>query len=284
MGVDVQDHSLHCNVCGFSEDLKHLYGICYEVLVGDPNDAEVWNALYELFNKSYTRIDARILRPAYIFCDSGGHKTQAVYIQSIRCKRLMPIKGMVVANSRNPDPLLGKQTKIRLNAGIKGRVTLQLLGVNAAKDQLAQMETLTIAGDKRLFFPRGNGYNVDFFKGLLSEKKIGDKWIQPKHAHNEGLDTTCYALACGQYYYLRYYSRGLDREAAPQTQEGENMPRKKKNDNAETNKNPNNANPVTDSNSDSTISGNGSASCAQDNNAATPQPTPSPNPSRFPHM
>jgi phage terminase large subunit GpA-like protein len=277
MGVDTHSTCLYAQTVGFSEDLKHLYGLRYDVLVGDPNDPDVWNQLYDLFNAQYTRLDSRILRPAFIFCDSGGHRANAVYIQSIRNKRLMPIKGLTIANKKAPDPLLGKQTKIKLNAGVKGKVILQLLGVNAAKDELAQMETLTIAGDKRLFYPRGNGFNVDFFKGLLSEKKIGDRWVQPRggHTDNEPLDTTVYAMACAEYYLTKYFSRGLDKES-------ETMPRKKKIENETANKNSVPTDPTTDSNPSITPPRPTPPISPKDSHTPdTPKPTPSP--SQFPH-
>lgn len=281
MGVDTHSTCLYVQTVGFSEDLKKLYGLRYDVLVGDPNDPDVWNQLYDLFNAQYTRIDSRILRPAFIFCDSGGHRTQAVYLQSLRCKRLMPIKGQVISNKRNQDPILGKQTKIHLNAGVKGRITLQLLGVNAAKDELANLETLTIAGDKRLFYPRGHGFNLDFFKGLLSEKKIGDRWIQPRggHTDNEPLDTTIYAMAAAYYFRDRFYLKGKDPENLPQFMEKESMARKKKIDDENTNKNPNSSNstPTTDSD----FSGVSDTPTDDSSKSTTPKPTPALN---FPHM
>ena len=67
-----------------------------------------------------------------------------------------------------------------------------------------------------------NCFRVDYFKGLLSEKKIQGKWVAPQkgHTHNEPLDCRIYAMACASYYLSKYYVTGLDKEGA--------MARKKK--------------------------------------------------------
>lgn len=222
MGVDTHDSCLYAETMGVSEDLHRMYGLRYDVLVGDPNDAGVWEQLWDLFDTAYTRIDSQILRPVMIFQDSGGHRTNAVYVQHYRNRRLMPVKGIVTTMAKAPDPLIGKQTKLKLNGGIKGKCPVQFVGVNAGKDALQLAETLTIAGDRRLFYPRGNGYTLDYFKGLLSEKKVGDRWVAPRggKTENESLDCRVYALACATYYLQRYYQTGLDKERC--------MPRKKK--------------------------------------------------------
>lgn len=214
MGVDTHDSCLYAETVGFSVDLKHHYGLSYDVLVGDPNEKDVWTQLDELFNKEYIRADSVILRPVMIFQDSGGHRTNAVYVQHFRNKRLIPIKGQVTNSKTAQDPLIGKQQKLKMNGGIKGKCPVQMIGVNAGKDALQQMELLTIAGDKVLQYPRGNGYNAGYFKGLLSEKKISGKWIAPQKGHscNEPLDCRVYAYACATYYLSKYYITGLDQE------------------------------------------------------------------------
>lgn len=214
LGIDTHDTCLYCETCGFSEDLKRIYGIDYRVLVGDPNDSEVWDQLTSLMNVVYTFENGAKIRPSFAFCDSGGHRSNAVYLYSYRNKRFIPIKGFV-SNARNAvDPLLGRMQKMKLSSGIKGKVNVQFLGVNAGKDALAQMEILTIAGDKRLYYPKKCGYDEQYFKGLLSEKKIGGKWVAPMggHTNNEPLDTRIYAMAAAEYYLKKYYLTGRDTE------------------------------------------------------------------------
>ena len=229
MGIDTHDSCLYVETCGFSENLKRIYGIDYRVIVGDPNDADVWNQLTSLMNTVYTFENGRKIRPSFAFCDSGGHRSNAVYLYSFRNKRFMPIKGFV-SNARNAvDPLLGKQLKMKMGGGVKGKCLVQYLGVNAGKDQLAQMEILSLAGDKHLFFPKKGGYDDQYFRGLLSEKKIGGRWVAPLkgHTNNEPLDCRIYAIACAEYYYNRYYLTGKDREQSFDNR-GDTMAKKKK--------------------------------------------------------
>jgi phage terminase large subunit GpA-like protein len=228
MGVDTHDSCLYCETCGFSADCKYMFGLDYSVLVGDPNEKEVWAAFEDLFNRTYTRCDGVIMRPVFAFCDSGGHRTNAVYMHSYRNRRFMPIKGYVSSGKNSVDPLIGKQQKFKLNGGIKGRCTVQMIGVNAGKDEIANSALLTIAGDKRLLYIKGCGYDTEYFSGLLSEKKINGKWIAPQkgHTNNEPLDCRVYALACARYYFDKYYSTGLDKESYV------DMSKKKQRDNA----------------------------------------------------
>lgn len=227
-GIDTHDSCLYVETCGFSDDCKYMYGLEYNILVGDPNESDVWKQFEALFCKTYTRCDGVEMKPRFAFCDSGGHRTNAVYIHSFRNRRFMPIKGFVSHQKNAVDPLIGKQQKLKLNAGIKGKCTVQFIGVNAGKDELANCELLTIAGDKRISYIRGCGYDLEYFKGLLSEKRINGKWIAPQKGdtHNEPLDCRVYAMAAANYYMNRYYLTGLDREdeMAKKKKQNQNQP------------------------------------------------------------
>lgn len=222
-GLDTHDKCLFCETAGFSADLKHIYGLDYSILEGDPSEPDVWKKFEEVFNRTYKKHDGTEIKPRFAFCDSGGHRTNAVYMYSFRNRRFMPIKGFVTNNPDTPDPLIGRQQRLKLNAGIKGKCIVQMIGVNAGKDELANLAVLTVAGDKRLHYIDGCGYGYEYFCGLLSEKKIGGKWIAPygSKTDNEPLDCRIYAMAAANYYLNRYYLTGLDYE-------GGNMAKKKK--------------------------------------------------------
>lgn len=214
LGIDTHDSCLYCETVGFSNDLKRQYGLDFRILPGDPNDKDVWQLLDERFDCIYKRDDGVYLKPAFAFADSGGHRTTAVYKYSLRNKRFIPIKGFVTNDPRRPDPLVDKFKKMNIGQGFKGKINVMMLGVNAGKDALAAFELSTISGNKKLYYPSNFGYNIEYFGGLLAEKRINGKWVQSKSkVFNEPLDCRVYAMACAEYYFNKYYITGKDPEA-----------------------------------------------------------------------
>lgn len=212
LGIDTHDSGLYLESVGFSADLKRQYGLGFELLTGDPNDPEVWELVDQAYDRIYTKQDGTKLKAAFGFADSGGHRSNAVYRYSMRNRRFLAIKGFVSNNPRTPDPLVDKFRKVKVGGGLKGSVQVLFIGVNAGKDRLSFLELQTIAGDQRLFYKQDLGYDLEYFNGLLSEKKINGKWIAPKKMlFNEPLDCRVYAMACAEYYNNKYYLRGKDK-------------------------------------------------------------------------
>lgn len=222
LGVDTHDSCLYVYTCGWSLNAKKAYALDYSVLAGDPDDDYVWEQLKILMNKEFKTVDGRTLRPAFAFVDSGGHKTAAVLIASIRYKRLMAIKGFVSNRKNAQDPLIGSLKKYKI-PGYKTKAWTQLLGVNAGKDELALKIKLTLSGEKQLFYPQYECFDKDYFNGLLSEQKIDGRWKQ-KSARNEPLDTYVYSLAAFIYYRNKFIMTGKD----PEYNGGDEMAKKKK--------------------------------------------------------
>ena len=212
MGVDTHPKCLYCFIAAFSEDTKHIYGLDYSILVGSPAEDEVWQTLKEKMDQVYTRVDGLRLRPSFVCIDSGGHNTNDIYRCTFQEPRIQAIKGMVSNNPRNPDPLIGKLSKVKFNAGVKATCKLLMLGVNAGKDLLRERVVLTMTGEQCMHYPKGHGFDVDYFKGILSEKKIDGKWRGAKHINNEPLDTAVYALAAFEYWKTKFYKTGKDVE------------------------------------------------------------------------
>lgn len=211
LGIDTHDSCLYVESVGFSADLRRQYGLGFCILPGDPNTSEVWDLLKDIFKKEYLKHDGKKIRPAMGFIDSGGHRSNAVYKATITNRRLIPIKGFVSNDKRKPDPLVDKFRKVKIGGGLKGSVNVMFLGVNAGKDILSSMEISTISGDHRLFYPNGEGYNNEYYAGLLSEKKINGKWVTlHKNVFNEPLDCRVYAMACAEYYNNKFYLTGKD--------------------------------------------------------------------------
>lgn len=210
-GIDTHDSCLYVETVGFSADLKKQYGLGFCVLPGDPDEGDVWEILKQKFEYIYNRADGLKLRPVMAFIDSGGHRSTSVYIQCIKNKRIIPIKGFSSNDRRKPDPLVGDFKKMNIGTGYKGKIKVLMLGVNAGKDALAAAEMSTIAGNRILYYPNGCGYDERYYGGLLSEKRVDGKWVAPKKTlFNEPLDCRIYAMACAQYYQKKYYLTGKD--------------------------------------------------------------------------
>lgn len=211
-GIDTHDNCLFVEVVGFSKDGREHWGVEYFVAPYDLQaQGGIRDCLEMLATKAYARVDGVELKIALSFIDSGGHRTNEVYTMAARSSRMMAIKG-VASTKDKQDPLIRKLSKVSLNGNVKGKTHLLVLGVNAGKDALFDMEVRTITGDRCLHYWAGGGYDKTYFSGLLSEKKVGGKWIAPQRGStpNEPLDCRVYAMAAAEYYLTKIIPRGLD--------------------------------------------------------------------------
>lgn len=211
-GIDTHDNCLFVEVVGFSKDGREHWGVEYFVAPYDlQSQGGIRDCLEMLATKAYARVDGVELKIALSFIDSGGHRTNEVYTMAARSSRMMAIKG-VASSQDKQDPLIRKLSKVSLNGNVKGKTHLLVLGVNAGKDALFDMEVRTITGDRCLHYWAGGGYDKTYFAGLLSEKKVGGKWIAPQRGStpNEPLDCRVYAMAAAEYYLTKIIPRGLD--------------------------------------------------------------------------
>jgi phage terminase large subunit GpA-like protein len=214
IGCDTHDNCLYCFTAGYTLNAKRVYGLDYEILLGNPDEKEVWGQLKAKMDKRYTLSDGRVLRPSFCCIDSGGHRTNGVYIHTLMEPRLMAIKGFVYNTPNRADPLVGPVKKYPIPHGVKGKCKVLNLGVNAGKDDLASKCLATISGEKSLVYRLTKCFNIEYFSGLLSEKKIAGKWKAKSHVHNEPLDTFVYALAAFIYWRDTYLLTGKDREVS----------------------------------------------------------------------
>lgn len=210
-GIDTHDSCLYVETVGFSADLKKQVGLGFCILPGDPDEGAVWDLLKQKFDYIYTRSDGIKLKPVMAFIDSGGHRSTSVYVNCIKNKRIIPVKGFASNDRRKPDPLISDFKKLNIGTGYKGKIKVLMLGVNAGKDALASAEMSTIAGNRVLYYPNGCGYDEQYYSGLLSERRVDGRWVAPKKSlFNEPLDCRIYAMACAKYYQRKYYLSGKD--------------------------------------------------------------------------
>ena len=204
-GVDTQDDRLEYEVLGHGH-YGETWGIKRGIIMGDPAYDEPWTRLDDVIERVYRFRDGTGLTIARTFVDSGGHKTQNVYMQcrARTYKRVFAIKG--VGGDGVPYTKPPSKVKIIVNGQTVGLTWLYALGVDAGKAEIFSALKVQESGPKFCHFPKGEGrgYDTAFFKGLLSEKLVLKSergrtrwaWVKlPGHERNEALDCRNYALA-----------------------------------------------------------------------------------------
>lgn len=204
-GVDTQDDRLEYEVVGWGH-YGESWGIKKGVIMGDPNDDEVWLRLDDVVGHVYKFENGRGLTVSMTFVDSGGHKTQSVYkhCRERQSRRVFAIKGQGgdgVPFTRPPS-----KVKIVVSGRAIGQAWLYNLGVDAGKADIMGALKVQEAGPKYCHFPRGadRGYDAAYFNGLMSERMTmkttngRTRWVWEKligHERNEPLDCRNYAMA-----------------------------------------------------------------------------------------
>lgn len=194
-GVDVQDNRLEAEVLGWGVG-RESWGIAYRIFAGDTSMTDPWTRLDDFLARTWSKGDGRTFGLWCACVDSGGHRTQEVY--RFCCDRtarnVFAIKGYAGAGR----PIVGKPT---LNAL---RANLFPVGADTGKEAIYSRLALAEHGPNYCHFPleRGRGYDDEYFKGLISEKRVvkirggrrTTEWKQVR-ARNEPLDVRVYATA-----------------------------------------------------------------------------------------
>ena len=204
MGVDVQDDRIEYEVVGWGLRREN-WGIKYGVIMGRPDDPEVWRGIDDVVDHIWRYKDNRGLRISMTFVDDGGHFTMSTRINCAARigKRVFDSKGVVGEGK----PFIEKPKKV--NILVKGKYIGTCWqyqpGVDAGKQMIMDSLRVQAPGPRFCHFPIGEdrGYTHRYFMGLLSERleysdsgKTRWKWkIIPGHERNEPLDCRNYALA-----------------------------------------------------------------------------------------
>lgn len=204
-GVDTQDDRLEAEIVAWGH-YKQSWGIKKSILMGDPNEDEVWHKLDDLIDHVYRFENGRGLTVSMTFVDSGGHKTQSVYRHCLERmgKRVFAIKGQ--GGDGVPFTRVPSKVDVVVNGKKIAKTYLYTIGVDAGKSAIMSSLKVEEPGPKYCHFPKGEdrGYDFTFFNGLLSERMVmksergRTRWVWeriPGIPHNEPLDCRNYALA-----------------------------------------------------------------------------------------
>ena len=203
MGVDTQDNRLEYEIVGWDRD-EQSWGIQRGIIPGRPDAPGVWEEIDNLLEQEWEMANGMTLRISATFVDSGGHFTSDVYRQCARreMRRGFAIKG---------EPGEGK-AYVRLMKKEKDapKGTRFMIAVDSGKEAILYGAGVEEPGARFMHFPVGDdrGYDLEFFRGLLSEKQMlvrrrGQNVItwEKVHERNEPLDCRNYARAAYKFFH-----------------------------------------------------------------------------------
>lgn len=194
--VDTQDDWLEYEVVGWGKG-EESWSIRHGRIAGKPDRAGTWDELDLELKATYRFADGVGLTVTCTFIDSGGHYTSDVYEYCKRneLSRVFAIKGIGGAGI----PLVYKISRTK-----KEQAYLIILGVDEGKTGVMNALKVDKPGPFYCHFPKADGYDAGYFKGLISERLVPRKkngmtsliWekVTPD-ARNEPFDIRNYARA-----------------------------------------------------------------------------------------
>jgi phage terminase large subunit GpA-like protein len=203
-GVDVQEKRIECEVVGWGVE-KESWGIEYIVIAGDTLTTAPWDRLAEFLQRQWKRADNGSLVLSYTCIDSG-FRADEVYEFCLQraAMRIVAVKGSNDAGH----PLVAD----RPSTTNKAHVNLYWVGSSTGKGVVYTRLREPSAGPGYCHWPRGRGYDDEYFKQLTAEKLIGKDWVKQR-SRNEALDIRVYATAAMEILRPDFGKLSADREA-----------------------------------------------------------------------
>ena len=195
-GVDVQDDRLEVEIVGWGKGLEN-WGITNRILVGNPSEQGVWDALDSILMASYRNSLNENLYVAATLIDSGGHHTDDVYRYTAKRERRKVFACVGKAGLARPLVTRPQKTK----KSLVYNASLVNVGVDIAKDQFYDWISIENPGPGYCHFPaKPDEYNQEYFAQLTAEKRF-KKWVRGSQVwaykklrpRNEALDKRNYA-------------------------------------------------------------------------------------------
>lgn len=196
-GVDTQDNRFEYEIVGWGMG-KESWGLEKGEIYGDLKEKDVWEKLDQTLLRSFEKGDGTKLTIAATCMDSQGHFTNEVdrFCKERWGRNVWSIKGkggMDVAYVGKPS------TSNRV------KVPKYTIGVDTGKVLLYDRLKVEKPGPGYCHFPKGRGYDENYYRGLTAEKKIITykkgratiAWVLKSQGfrRNEPLDIRNYATA-----------------------------------------------------------------------------------------
>lgn len=201
MGVDTQDNRLEYEVVGWDR-YGQSWGISRGIIPGRADAPGVWEEIDSLLTRQWRLKNGMKMRILASFIDSGGHFTQEVYRECAKrqTRRIWAIKG----EPGEGKPYCRPMKRTNAKDGIKF-----IIGVDQGKEGIMYEAGVTEIGPSYMHFPIDYraGYDMEFFKGLISERMVMHRrsgrstiaW-EKVYERNEPLDCRNYARAAYRYF------------------------------------------------------------------------------------
>ena len=203
-GVDVQGDRIEVKVKGWGR-CEESWLVDYQVLYGDTEQPQVWDALDHYLQRTFTHEWGVPLRILATVVDSG-YRTQTVYAWcAARTHRhIIAAKGQSQAGKT----VLGRPTPVEINhrgKAMPNGAQVWPIGTDTAKSKIFARLAITGGGPGAMHFP--HGLPDAYYQQLTSERKVtkyvrGYKrtnWEKDPAARNEALDLEVYAYAAAIY-------------------------------------------------------------------------------------
>ena len=202
--ADVQANRLEVKVKAWGRG-EESWLIAYEVIFGDTETSQPWDALDEFLQRKFRHeygADLRILAAAV----DAGYRTQTVYdwCRRRRHRNVFPVRGQ----SQPGKTILGRPTKQDVNhrgERMVNGVELWPIGTDTAKSKIYARLKITAPGPGCMHFPLG--LPDEYFKQLTAERLVSRYhrgflkrvWEKDQGERNEALDLEVYAYAAAIY-------------------------------------------------------------------------------------
>jgi len=194
-GADTQDDRIEATIIGTGKD-NETWLIDHRVLMGDPDQPQVWQDLTALLNSEFEHERGFKINIGCTCIDAMGHHTDEVYKY---CKENFNRRVFAIQGARGP----GRPLVINYTLNKRAGVYLFHLGVDQGKETLYNRLKIKDPGPGFCHFPEKDHINEGYFKQLTAEKRLLKNnagiprltWILPKGKRNEALDCYVYALA-----------------------------------------------------------------------------------------
>jgi phage terminase large subunit GpA-like protein len=170
--VDVMDKWMEYEVVGWGKG-NESWGIKHGIVAGSPEKKETWRAIDDILKAEYHFKDGFPLIISCTCIDSGGHYTTEVYkyCRYNESRKVFAIKGMGGARI----PLISKVTRIKSDNPDIRNTALIILGVDEGKTGVIESLQVKTPGPSYCHFPKNEDYDVEYFKGLISERLVPHK-------------------------------------------------------------------------------------------------------------